>query len=237
MPRFLSRILLPVDVVGWKDGLVRGSELFVGLCLFGFAISFYIRGAVGVGPWDVFALGVVRQTGLSFGLVTVMISFGVLLLWIPLKQRLGIATLANAVLVGIAADIGLHLIPEVDHLAVRIAFVAIGMVMLAFASGVYLGADFGAGPRDGLMNGLRRVTGWPIWVVRSLIEGGALAIGWVLGGPVGIGTVIFAFGIGPLIGVFLPAFERRAARRRIARNERRAERTQGASDAVEASAA
>lgn len=214
----LSRFVLPVEFGGWRAGTARVAELLVGLFLYGVAIVFFIRGALGVGPWDVFSLGLVKQTGWSYGIATIVISFGVLLLWIPLRQRLGLGTLANAILVGLSADLAFLFIPAVDHLALQILFLAIGMVMLAFATGLYIGADFGPGPRDGLMTGLRRVTGWPLWIVRTIIEGSALLIGWLLGGPVGIGTLIFAFGIGPLIQLFFPYFERRAARRRQARS-------------------
>jgi len=162
-----------------------------------------------VAPWDVLTQGIDSHVHLGFGLVTTIISGIVLLLWIPLRQRLGIGTVANALLVGPSADVGLWLIPAGLDLWVRVILFAAGLLLLAIASGIYIGADLGPGPRDGLMTGLHARTGWPIWTVRTGIEGSVLAVGWLLGGNVGVGTVAFALLVGPLCQWTLPLFARR----------------------------
>ncbi|MEV7527058.1 YczE/YyaS/YitT family protein [Agrococcus sediminis] len=209
----IRRLLLPIDSLGPADTAARVGQLLGGLVLYGLSLAMLIRADLGVGPWDVFSLGIANHLPMSYGTATVVVSGIVLLLWIPLRQRVGIGTLLNALLVGPAADIGLWLLPEVDALWQQILLLAGGMVLLAFATGFYIAAHLGPGPRDGLMTGLVRITGWRVWIVRTLIEGTVLLIGWLLGGPVGVGTVVFAFGIGPLIGLFLPLLERRRTRR------------------------
>ncbi|MEF3404741.1 membrane protein YczE [Agromyces sp. CCNWLW203] len=191
----------------------RLVQLFVGLFLYGIGIALIVRGELGVAPWDVLTQGIAKQTGLGFGLITVILSGVVLLLWIPIRQRLGFGTVMNALLVGPAADIGLWLIPPGLDLWVRVLLLPAGIVVLAIATGLYIGAHFGPGPRDGLMTGLHRVTGWKIWIVRTGIELVVLAIGWALGGNVGIGTVAFALLVGPLCQVTIPMFaiKRRSA--------------------------
>ncbi|MFB9308456.1 putative membrane protein YczE [Agromyces hippuratus] len=184
----------------------RFVQLFVGLLLYGIGIALIVRGELGVAPWDVLTQGIAKQTGLQFGLITVIISGFVLLLWIPLRQRLGFGTVMNALLVGPAADLGLWLIPPGLDLWVRVLLLPAGIVVLAIATGLYIGAHFGPGPRDGLMTGLHRVTGWKIWIVRTGIELVVLAAGWLLGGNVGIGTVAFALLVGPLCGITIPMF-------------------------------
>lgn len=206
-------LLLPISAVSPRDLAERVLQLLVGLFLYGFALALMIRGAIGVSPWDVLSLGVVNHLPLGYGTVTVAISFLVLVLWIPLRQRLGVGTLLNSLLVGPSADIGLLITPAVPSVWIgSIVFVS-GLVLLAFATGLYIAADLGPGPRDGLMTGLVRITGLPVWLARTIIEGGVLLIGFLLGGPVGVGTILFAFGVGPLIGLFLPFFERARARR------------------------
>ncbi|MFP5251205.1 MAG: YczE/YyaS/YitT family protein [Actinomycetes bacterium] len=209
----IRRLFLPIDSLGPADTAARIGQLLGGLVLYGLSLAMLIRADLGVGPWDVFSLGIANHLPMSYGTATVVVSGIVLLLWIPLRQRVGIGTLLNALLVGPAADIGLWLLPEVDALWQQILLLAGGMVLLAFATGFYIAAHLGPGPLDGLMTGLVRITGWRVWIVRTLIEGTVLLIGWLLGGPVGVGTVVFAFGIGPLIGLFLPLFERRRTRR------------------------
>jgi len=184
----------------------RFVQLFAGLFLYGIAIALIVRGELGVGPWDVLTQGIAKHTGLGFGLITVLMSGVVLLLWIPIRQRLGFGTVMNALLIGPSADVGLWLIPAGLDLWVRIILLASGIVVLAVATGLYIGAHFGPGPRDGLMTGLHRVTGWKIWIVRTGIELIVLAAGWLLGGNVGIGTVAFALLIGPLCGYTIPLF-------------------------------
>ncbi|GGC83543.1 membrane protein [Tersicoccus solisilvae] len=177
--------------------------LFVGLGLYGAAIGLMIRSELGASPWDVLAQGVSRRSGLTFGLSTVVISAVVLLCWFPLRVRPGWGTLANAVSVGLFADATLALVPPTGHWLQRSGLLAGGVVLLAFATAVYLSPRFGPGPRDGLFTGLVRRTGLPVWAVRGCLEVTVLVIGWLLGGIVGIGTVVFAAAVGPLVHVFL----------------------------------
>jgi uncharacterized membrane protein YczE len=187
----------------------RLAQLLIGLFLYGIAIALVVRGAVGVAPWDVLTQGIDLQVHLGFGVVTTLVSMGVLLLWIPLGQRLGPGTVLNALLVGPSADIGLWLLPVGLDLWLRVLLFLAGLVLLAVASGIYIGAGLGPGPRDGLMTGLHARTGWPIWAVRTGIEGSVLLAGWLLGGNVGLGTVAFALLVGPLCQVTIPLFARR----------------------------
>ena len=182
----------------------RIVQLLVGLFLYGFAIAMMIRAALGISPWDVLSQGIVLHTGLNYALVTNAIGALVLLLWIPIRQKPGIGTVANVLLIGPSIEVGLWMIPLTDDLVPRILLLAGGIVTLAIATGLYIGARFGPGPRDGLMTGIHRRTGWPIWIVRTSIEVTVLAIGWLLGGNVGLGTLAFALFIGPLVNVTLP---------------------------------
>lgn len=191
----------------------RLVQLLVGLFLYGIGIALIVRGELGVAPWDVLNQGLVKQTGWSFGLLVVVTSGIVLLLWIPIRQKPGFGTIMNALLVGPFADVGLWLIPPGLDLWVRALLLPAGIVVLAIATGLYIGAHFGPGPRDGLMTGLHRVTGWRIWIVRTGIELIVLAAGWLLGGNVGIGTLAFALFIGPLCGYTIPLFAVRRSHR------------------------
>ncbi|MFQ4148814.1 hypothetical protein AAGW05_08975 [Arthrobacter sp. LAPM80] len=177
---------------------VRMVRLFLGLALYGLAIALMVRGNIGLSPWDVFSQGISRSTGLTFGLCTIIISGVVLLFWIPLKQWPGFGTIANAILVGAFADAGLALIPQANHLPLQIGTFAAGLFLLAFATALYIGAGLGPGPRDGLMTGLVRVTGRPVWLIRTAIELSVVVMGFFLGGVVGAGTAAFTFGVGPL---------------------------------------
>ena len=188
MPSFFTTQKLPVRLL----------RLLLGLALYGVSIALMIRGNIGASPWDVFAQGLSRTTGISFGLCTIIISGVVLLLWIPLRQRPGFGTIANAVLVGVFADVGLALIPQAGHLAWQVLFFAAGLFTLAFATALYIGAGLGPGPRDGLMTGLVRVSGRPVWLIRTGIELTVVVVGFFLGGVVGAGTAAFALGVGPL---------------------------------------
>ena len=181
-------------------------QLLIGLFLYGIGIALIVRAAIGVAPWDVLAQGIDNHTQLGFGLITVLLSGVVLLLWIPIRQKPGAGTLLNALLVGPSADVGLWLIPADLDLWARILLFAAGLLLIAVATGLYIGAHFGPGPRDGLMTGLHQRTGWKIWIVRTGIEVMVLGIGWVLGGNVGIGTVLFAVLIGPLCQRTIPFF-------------------------------
>lgn len=215
----LRSLFLPFASTSRRDLADRLAQLLLGLFLYGVALGLMVRGGIGVAPWDVLALGVAGNSGIGYGAVTVLVSIVVLLLWIPLRQRVGIGTLLNALLVGPSADIALLVIPAPPSVWIGAPMFVGGLLLLAFATGLYISADFGPGPRDGLMTGLVRRTGWPVWLVRTLIEGGVLLIGFLLGGPVGVGTVLFAFGVGPLIGWFLPWTTRMRAMRsgRLAR--------------------
>ncbi|WP_404439211.1 hypothetical protein LG322_07510 [Microbacterium aerolatum] len=184
----------------------RITQLLVGLFLYGLGIAFMVRGEIGAAPWDVLSQGISRHVPLSFGVITILTSVVVLLLWLPLRQRYGVGTLLNALLVGPSADVGLLLIPVGQPLWLRIAFFVIGLLVLAAATGLYIGAHFGPGPRDGLMTGLHKRTGWPIWIVRTGIEIVVVAVGWSLGGNVGIGTLAFALLVGPLCQYFMRIF-------------------------------
>jgi uncharacterized membrane protein YczE len=182
----------------------RIAQLLIGLVLYGIAVALMLRGAIGVEPWTVLSQGVARHLPLSIGTLTVAIGALVLLAWIPLKQRPGIGTVANVILLGPAIDLGLLIVPPVEPLLPRIAIFAGGLLLLAVASGLYIGARFGPGPRDGLMTGLVARTGRPIWMIRTGLEVTVLAIGWLLGGTVGLGTVAFAVLIGPLCDITIP---------------------------------
>lgn len=182
----------------------RIAQLAIGLFLYGFAIAMMLRAGLGIAPWDVLSQGIVLHTGLNYGLVTNVIGVLVLLLWIPIRQRPGIGTVANVLALGPFIDVGLWLLPEQTELLPRILLLAGGLVVLAIATGLYIGARFGPGPRDGLMTGIHRRFGWKIWVVRTVIEVAVLAVGWLLGGNVGIGTLAFALLIGPMVNVTLP---------------------------------
>lgn len=184
----------------------RLAQLLLGLFLYGMGISLMVRASVGIAPWDVLTQGLSEQTGLSFGLLTNLIGLAVLLLWIPIRQRPGLGTVLNVLLIGPSAQFGLWLFPAFEGLAQQVpAFVA-GLSVLALATGMYIGADFGPGPRDGLMTGLHRRTGWPIGVVRTGIEASVLLAGWVMGGDAGWGTLAFALAIGPMCAITMRWF-------------------------------
>lgn len=182
----------------------RIAQLLIGLFAYGIAISMMVRAAVGVSPWDVLSQGVSLQSGIPFGLVTNLIGIVVLLLWIPIRQKPGIGTVLNVLLIGPSAEVGLWLIPQQTELLPQIALFVGGIALLAVASGLYIGARFGPGPRDGLMTGIHNKWGWKIWIVRTAIELTVLTIGWLLGGNLGLGTLAFALLIGPMVGVTIP---------------------------------
>ena len=182
----------------------RVAQLLVGLFAYGFAIAMMIEAALGISPWDVLSQGIVLHTGFNYAIITNVVGALVLLLWIPIRQKPGVGTVANVLLIGPSIEVGLWLLPTPDDLVPRILLFAGGLVLLAVATGLYIGARFGPGPRDGLMTGIHRRTGWPIWIVRTSIEVTVVAIGWLLGGNVGLGTVAFALLIGPMVNVTLP---------------------------------
>lgn len=193
----------------------RWTQLLVGLFLYGIAIAMMVRAAIGISPWDVLAQGISLRTGILFGIVTNLVGFFVLLLWIPLKERLGIGTALNALLIGPAAQFGLWVIPEQTTIWVQVTLFVGGLLLVAIATGLYIGARFGPGPRDGLMTGIHKKFGVQIWIVRGSIEIVVLVIGWLLGGNVGIGTLAFALLIGPLVHVAMPLLNVPDARKKI----------------------
>jgi uncharacterized membrane protein YczE len=181
----------------------RLVRLAIGLWLYGLSIALMIEGGVGAAPWDVFHVGATSHVPFGFGVTMIATSAVVLVAWIPLRQMPGLGTVANAVLLGPFAALNLGLVPTAEHLAVRTAFMAAGVVICAAATAMYVGAQLGPGPRDGLMTGLARRTGWSIRVVRTALEVGVLTTGIALGGTAGIGTAMFAFGVGPATQFFL----------------------------------
>lgn len=185
----------------------RLVQLYLGLVVFGVSMALVIRSGLGNIPWDVLHQGLAEVTGLTFGVVAVGTSLLVLLLWIPLRERPGIGTISNALVIGPVADVVLRFIPEDLPLAARIGMLLGGIVLNGAATAAYIGARFGPGPRDGLMTGFSERTGRSIRFVRTVIEVVVVALGWALGGVFGIGTVLFAFAIGPLIQLFLPRFD------------------------------
>ncbi len=187
----------------------RLLQLLLGLFLFGIASALMIRAGIGIAPWDVLSQGISARSGLAFGLVTNLVGVGVLLMWWPLRQKPGVGTVLNVLLIGPSAQLGLALLPAAQGLLWQTGLFALGLVLMAIATGLYIGARFGPGPRDGLMTGLHARTGWAIWKVRTLIEAAALATGGWLGGDVGWGTLAFALLIGPLCGLTLPLFDLR----------------------------
>ncbi|TAJ68505.1 MAG: hypothetical protein EPO51_26835 [Phenylobacterium sp.] len=184
----------------------RLIQLLFGLSLYGASMGLMVRAGLGLDPWDVFHQGLAGHVGLSIGMLVNIVGAVVLLLWIPLRQKPGLGTIANVLVIGTAMDLTLLVLPELSGLAVRGVGLALAVVVNGIAGAMYIGAGLGPGPRDGLMTGLHRRTGWSIRGVRTGIELSVLAIGWLLGGTVGVGTVLYAFAIGPLVQAFLPLF-------------------------------
>lgn len=195
--------IIPRDRFGQR--LLR---CLLGLCLFGSGISMLLDAELGAAPWDVFHTGVSELTGISVGNVVILTGLALLLIWIPLSERPGLGTLLNAVVIGVVVDLTLPLIPEMSGLVPRLALMVGGVVIIAAGSGLYIGSGLGPGPRDGLMTGLaKRSIGRrqiSIGVARTTVELVVLGVGIALGGSIGIGTAVFAFGIGPLVQAFLP---------------------------------
>lgn len=190
----------------------RSVHLLIGLVLYGAGCGVMVQAGIGLDPWTVFAQGLAVQTGIGIGWITNLVGFLVLLLWIPLRQRPGIGTIANILLVGTSMQATIAVVPAVASFGWGVVVFLGGMLLVALASGIYLGTGLGAGPRDGLMTGIHSRFGWPIWVARLTVEATVLLAGWMLGGTVGLGTVLFAAGIGPLVHLALPLFAGRAVR-------------------------
>ena len=185
---------------------IRLPLLLAGLFLYGASMAMVIRGTLGQIPWDVLHVGVSHHIPLSFGTIVIGVSLLVLLGWIPLRQKPGVGTIGNALLIGPSADIVLSLIDPPEHVAWRLVLTFGGIVLNGVATGMYIGSQFGPGPRDGLMTGLARVSGRSIRLVRTGLEVAVVVVGWLLGGVVGLGTVVYALAIGPLAQLFLPLF-------------------------------
>lgn len=191
---------------GRHDGRVlirRLTSLLAGLWLYGFSMAMMITAGLGLDPWDVFHQGVAEHVSLSFGVITAITGAVVLLLWIPIRQRPGFGTLANVVVIALSVDISLAVLPVFESIPVRAAIMIGGILLNGLASVLYIGAGMGPGPRDGLMTGLVARTGWSVRGVRTSIEIVVLATGWLLGGTVGVGTVLYALGIGPTIQLLI----------------------------------
>ncbi|MDZ5441899.1 hypothetical protein U2F26_04030 [Micromonospora sp. 4G57] len=182
---------------------VRLVRLLLGLALFGASVALMVRADLGLSSWDVLHQGLADRTGLPLGLVVNGVALVVLLLWLPLRQRPGVGTVANVALVGVALDAVLAVLPPVHALPVRVGLLLLGVLLNGVATALYLGARLGPGPRDGLMTGLA-ARGLPIGRVRTVIELGVLAAGWLLGGTVGVGTLLYALSIGPLAQFLIP---------------------------------
>jgi uncharacterized membrane protein YczE len=182
----------------------RLAQLYAGLVLYGVSMALMVRSSLGVMPWDVLHQGLARQLGWSLGTVTIVVGALVLLAWVPLRERPGLGTLSNVVVVGLAVDAVLAVLAAPEGLAWRAAFAASGILLNGVATAAYIGVDLGPGPRDGLMTGLVRRTGGPVGLVRTAIEVVVVATGWLLGGTLGVVTVLYALAIGPLVHVLLP---------------------------------
>jgi uncharacterized membrane protein YczE len=182
----------------------RLLQLYLGLALYAVSMGLFIRSDLGVMPWDVLHQGLQRWVPLSFGTVTIAVGAVVLLAWIPLRQRPGLGTVSNVVVIGLVVDAVLVAVPEQRVLGVRIALLAAGVVLNAVATAAYIGARFGPGPRDGLMTGIVERTRWPVRWVRTAIEVSVVAVGWLLGGTLGLGTIVYAVAVGPLVHPLLP---------------------------------
>ncbi|MFJ5831006.1 YitT family protein [Streptomyces sp. NPDC093089] len=184
----------------------RLVQLYVGLTLYGASSALLVRSGLGLEPWGVLHQGLAEKSGLTIGVVSIVVGAVVLLLWIPIRQRPGLGTVSNVFVIGLAMDGTLALVPEVHGLAGRIPLLVLGILLNGVATGLYIAARFGPGPRDGLMTGLHRLTGRSIRLVRTAIEIAVVATGFLLGGSVGIGTVLYALAIGPLAQFFLRWF-------------------------------
>lgn len=186
---------------------LRFIQLLTGLCVFGLGAALMVRANLGLDPWNVFHQGLSGLTGLSLGLLSILSGVVVMLLWIPLRQKPGIGTIANILVIGLSLDLFLWMLPEFQGWPLRLGALALGVVLTGIGSAAYIGVGMGTGPRDGLMVGLNQRLGWSIRISRMLVEVVVLAIGWLLGGVAGVGTVVFALAIGPLVQLFLPWFQ------------------------------
>ena len=216
--RFLRRIFTIKEVpsVSWSSDFPLNTKprlytvimLITGLFFFGLGEAIIIGSGSGVSPWTVLAQGISIRTDLSVGTATFLISIGILIFWIPLKQVPGIGTILNAIIIASTIDLTLPYLPQPNDTYLKLIQVCIGIFIVGLGSGIYLISNLGPGPRDGLMIGLQRQTGTSIPLIRTILELSAVTSGWLLGGVVGIGTVLFVFGIGPCVGIGLTLVEK-----------------------------
>lgn len=187
--------------------LRRLVRLNLGLMLYGFGLALIVEAQIGLPPWDVFAKGISIQLGTSYGVASVIVSALVLLAWIPLKVKPGIGSILNAILIGVWSDVFIPMLPDWNNYALELGAFLFGMVIVAAATGLYITSYLGSGPRDGLMIGTQKLLGWPLWRIRTMYEVLVLAIGWLMGGQVREGTLIFAVCIGILMQISLRIFK------------------------------
>ena len=189
--------------LNFKPRLSTFLFLCFGLTLFGLGEGLLIVSFAGASPWSVLAQGIALNINLSVGIITIFISLGVLILWIPLNQKLGIGTILNAIIIGLMIDVCIKFVPTPENYIYQIFLAIVAVLTVGLGGGIYLAANLGAGPRDGLMVGLQKKTNLPIAAVRGSLEVTVMSIGWYLGGTVGVGTLLFAFGIGPAVALGL----------------------------------
>ncbi len=216
--RLLTRIftIKTVPSVSWSSDLPLNTRprfitlmmLIIGLFLFGLGEAIIIGSGSGVSPWTVLAQGISMRSSLSIGAATFLISISILILWIPLKQTPGIGTILNAIIIASAIDFTLPYLPKPDAFIIKLLQAGLGILVVGIGSGIYLASNLGPGPRDGLMVGLQKKTNTSIPLIRTIIELSAVTLGWFLGGVVGIGTILFVFGIGPCVGIGLTMVEK-----------------------------
>jgi uncharacterized membrane protein YczE len=192
-----------------RRAVTRAGALLVGLTGYGFSMALMVRAGLGLDPWDVFHQGLAGRTGMTIGIASAVVGVAVLLAWIPLRNRPGVGTVANVIVIAITVDAGMALLPTPESLPVRVAMMLGAVVLNALSTVLYIGAGMGPGPRDGLMTGLVARSGLSVRLVRTSIEATVLAVGWLLGGTVGVGTVVYALGIGSLVQLFVRLTPRR----------------------------
>ena len=208
----------------WQPAVIlrRLPGLLAGIVTFGIGIALMARSGLGLGPWEVLHQGLGNHLGVPLGTISIALGLPILVLWLPLGERPGVGTLINVVLIGTSTNAGLAVLPAAGGVPAQLVELMAGLVVIAIGSGLYLAADLGPGPRDGLMTGLHHRFGWSIRRARTTIELSVLVAGFLLGGTIGLGTVLFAFGIGPLVQLSLGVFDREGRvgrRRRVAIGE------------------
>lgn len=185
---------------------LRVVRLMIGLFIYGLGIALMVKASIGIAPWDVLAQGISHRLNISYGIASIIVSASVMLAWIPLKVKVGVGSVLNAICIGLFTDVWLPLLSQPSSFVISVVQYVLGMVVVAFATGLYISSNLGMGPRDGLIIGTQRRFHKPVWLIRTVYESLVLVIGWALGGQVGLGTVLFAFGIGYLMQASLRAF-------------------------------